>query len=284
MRAAWKAYACGIVGMELVDEGERDRVFLRTDSWHHRITLHVDGGDDLAYMGWRVAGPVELREVAARLEKAGYKFREGTEAEAAERRVLALLKMEDPGGSPTEVFYGPQVDNYKPFHPGRPMFGRFLCGSQGLGHCILRQTDPAKAVEFYQTLGLTGSVEYRLNLPNGMVAQPIFMHVNDRQHSIAFGLGPSAKRINHLMLEYTDLNDLGRAHDLVRKQNIDVALQLGKHANDEALTFYCANPSGWLWELGWGGRRPPAQQEHYVRDLFGHGLEKGGYGIDLELS
>ena len=195
----------------------------------------------------------------------------------------AELKLADPGGNPTEIFFGPQVDTHKPFHPGRPMFGKFLTGSQGIGHCILRQDDVEAAAQFYELLGLRGSVEYHLHLPNGMVAQPYFMHCNERQHSIAFGLGPMEKRINHLMFEYTNLDDLGMAHDIVREKKIDVALQLGKHANDQALTFYCANPSGWLWEFGWGARQAPSQQEYYTRDIFGHGNEAAGYGMDIPL-
>jgi 2,3-dihydroxyethylbenzene 1,2-dioxygenase len=73
------------------------------------------------------------------------------------------------------------------------------------------------------------------------------------------------------------------AHDVVRAKKIDVALQLGKHANDQALTFYCANPSGWLWEFGWGARQAPSQQEYYTRDIFGHGNEAAGYGMDVPL-
>lgn len=280
---AWKDYAAGIVGMQLVDEGEGDRVYLRMDKWHHRITLHIDGGDDLAYMGWRVAGPVELEEMADKLRLANITYEVGSEEEASERRVLGLLKLEDPSGIPTEIFYGPQVDNSKPFHPGRPMFGRFMTGEEGIGHCILRQDDIPSAVRFYQLLGMTGSVEYKLPMPNGMTAKPVFMHTNNRQHSVAFGLGPMKKRINHLMIEYTELDDLGVAHDTVRKRKIDVALQLGKHANDEALTFYCANPSGWLWELGWGAKKSSSQQEYYLGDIFGHGNEAAGYGMDIEL-
>src|SRR3546814_10682557 len=66
---------------------------------------------------------------------------------ARERRVLGLAKLKDPGGNPTEIFFGPQVDNYRPFHPGRPMFGRFVTGAEGIGHCILRQDDVAAAVD-----------------------------------------------------------------------------------------------------------------------------------------
>lgn len=280
---AWKAYATQIVGMELVDEGEKDRFYLRMDNWHHRITVHVDGGDDLAYLGWRVPGPEEFEAMAEKLSLHQIKFEVCSDAQAEERRVLGLMKLKDPGGNPTEIFYSPQVDSYKPFHPGRPMYGRFVTNDQGLGHCIIRQEDIPAAVQFYNILGLKGSVEVKIKLPNGGVAMPVFMHTQGRQHSVAFGLGPMQKRINHLMIEYTELNDLGIAHDLMRQRKIDVAVQLGKHSNDEALTFYAANPSKWLWELGWGARASMSSQEHYNRDIFGHGNEAKGYGMDLDL-
>jgi 2,3-dihydroxybiphenyl 1,2-dioxygenase len=280
---AWRDFAGAIMGMEIVDDGEPDRFYLRMDLWHHRIVVHEDGGDGLAYVGWRVAGPVELEEMGQQLEAAGIPFEVASAAEATERRVLGLLKLVDPGGNPTEIFYAPQVDKGRPFHPGRPMFGRFVTGEQGLGHVILGQHDDAAATRFYRVLGLDGAVEYQLSTPDGGTAQPVFMHCNERQHSVAFGFGPMEKRVNHLMIEYTELDDLGLTHDLIRQRKIDVTLQLGKHANDEALTFYCANPSGWLWEPGWGGRTAPRQQEHYKGDIFGHDNEVPGYGIDLPL-
>ena len=282
--SAWREYAANVVGMEVVDEGEKDRFYLRMDTWHHRITVHVCDRDDLEYLGWRVAGPDELEAMAEKLKAAGYEYRVASEDEAKERHVLGLLKLNDPGGNPTEIFWGPRVDAGKPFHPGRPMYGRFVTAGEGVGHCILRQEDDEAAYKFYRTLGLRGSVEYKLPLPGGMTARPTFMHCNERQHSVAFGLGPMPKRINHLMIEYTDLDDLGIAHDIVRKRELDVAVQLGKHSNDKALTFYHANPSGWLWELGWGAAKAPEQQEYYHGDIFGHGNEAEGYGMDIELS
>lgn len=281
----WKEYAKDIVGMEIVDEGETDRFYLRMDSWHHRIVVHTtDAKDDLEYLGWRVGDQVELDSMLRKLKSAGVKVRIGTEKEADERHVLGLLKMMSPGGIPNEVFYGPRVDSQKPFHPGRPMHGRFVANNeQGFGHCLVREDDIEAAIKFYRLLGLRGSVEYKIPLPDGNVAKPFFMHCNDRQHSIAFGL-PGQKRINHLMIEYTELDDLGIAHDTIRKKKIDVAMQLGKHANDQALTVYCGTPSSWLWELGWGARKSQNSQEYHQADIFGHGVESSGYGLDVDLS
>lgn len=280
---AWKKYASTTVGMELVDKGEENRFHLRMDQWSRRITVDVNGEDDLTYVGWRVADKDALNEMADKLSAAGIEFTWGTEADEEERDVLGLIKLLSPGGIPTEIFHTPQMDIAKPFHPGRPMYGKFLTGDQGIGHCILNEPDVEKALAFYKLLGLRGGVEYKLALPNGMVAQPIFMGCNDRQHSIAFGLGPMEKRINHLMIEYTEIDDMGLIHDDIRSQGIDVALQMGKHANDQAVTFYAATPSGWLLEMGWGARHTLAQTEYYRKDIFGHGAEAKGYGMDIEL-
>jgi len=279
--AAWRQYAAECAGLEVLDEGEGDRFYLRMDNWHHRFVVHNGPQDDLAYIGWRVADAVALKAMEQQLSGAGVSYRVATSQEAAERRVLGLLKLEDPSGIPTEIFYGPRIDVHLPFYPGRRMHGRFLTGDQGLGHVLVQSKDPVATYKFYALLGLSGSVEYHLQTPVG-VAEPWFMHCNDRQHSIAFGL-PSEKFLNHMMLEYTELNDLGMAHDIVRKRGIPVALQLGKHANDLALTFYSATPSGWLMELGWGACKATAQQQYHVLDVFGHGMEAAGMGLDLEL-
>ncbi|MAA73356.1 MAG: 2,3-dihydroxybiphenyl 1,2-dioxygenase [Salinisphaeraceae bacterium] len=280
---AWKVYATQCVGLEVLNEGEGDRFYLRMDHWHHRLVVHESAEDDLAYMGWRVADAAAFDAMARQLDDAGLEFQVASDAEAAERRVLGMLHLQSPGDIRNEVFFGAHVLTRQPFHPGRPLFGRFVTGDQGLGHCILREDDVPAAAAFYGALGLNGGVEYRLPMPDGNVAELYFMHCNDRQHSIAYGAGPQAKRINHLMLEYTELDDLGLAHDIIRGRGIDVALQLGKHSNDQALTFYSATPSGWLMELGWGARKALAQQEYYGGDIFGHKPETGGYGLDIEL-
>ena len=65
--AAWKRFAAEILGLEVVDDGEGARAFLRMDYWHHRLVLHEDGSDDLAYLGFRVAGPDEIAAMQRQL-------------------------------------------------------------------------------------------------------------------------------------------------------------------------------------------------------------------------
>src|SRR5207249_11658465 len=97
---AWKEFATAVVGLELVDEGERDRCYLRMDYWHHRLILHEDRSDDVLYLGWRVAGGEEVAEMQQQLSAAGIRFRVGSEEEAAERPVRRGLQPEGPGRPP----------------------------------------------------------------------------------------------------------------------------------------------------------------------------------------
>src|SRR5260370_5784426 len=159
---AWKNFATSIVGLELADEGEPDRCYLRMDYLHHRLVLHADGSDDLAYLGLRVAGADEFAQMQRQLSEAGIKFRVGSEDEADERPVLEVLKLNDPDGNPIEIFHGPLMQFSNPFHPGRAMHGRFKTGTDGLGPCIVRERHAALAQRFYAHLRIRAGFQYKL--------------------------------------------------------------------------------------------------------------------------
>jgi 2,3-dihydroxyethylbenzene 1,2-dioxygenase len=254
---AWRTFARDILGLEVCEEpGEPDRLYLRMDYWHHRFVLHASGEDDVAYLGFRVAGPDELLEMQKQLSNAGIAYRVGSLAEAEERRVLEVLKLADP--------------------EGRAMHGRFVTGDGGCGHCILRQTDSDAALRFYQALGMRGGVEYKFG-SGPRALQLRFMHCSPRDHSVAWGIGSGGKRLNHIMLEVDNLDDVGLTHDLVRKAKIPVATQLGKHANDHTYSFYFHSPSGFQIEYGFGARTATHQSEYYDADIHGHAPEAGGF-------
>jgi catechol 2,3-dioxygenase-like lactoylglutathione lyase family enzyme len=81
-----------------------------------------------------------------------------------------------------------------------------------------------------------------------------FLHVNPRHHTLGLAdLGSSAS-IYHIMLEYNEFDDLGRAYDLALERPESIGVSLGRHLNDNMTSFYVRTPDGWLLELGWAGR------------------------------
>jgi len=275
---AWKDFAAGIVGFEVADEGESDRCYLRMDYMHHRIVIHADGSDDLAYLGFRVAGAGEFAEMQRQLSNAGIKFRVGSVEEADERRVLEVLKLDDPDGNPIEIFHGPLTQFSKPFHPGRAMHGRFKTGTGGLGHCIIRERDVEAGRRFYEVLGMRGGVEYKFGR-GGRTMGLVFMDCNDRDHTVAFGIPGAERRLNHVMIEADNLDDVGMTYDLVCKNKVPVTITPGKHSNDHMYSFYFRNPSGWMFEYGWGARPATYQSEYFGEDIYGHQMQPDAFGV-----
>jgi 2,3-dihydroxyethylbenzene 1,2-dioxygenase len=278
----WKDFATSLLGLQIVEDGEPGTLFLRTDYWHHRIILEEDACDDLMTAGFRVAGAEEFAALQRRLKDAGVNFEQGSDEQAAQRCVLDLMSLSDPAGNPLEIFHGPQIDTHKPFHPSRPMHGRYVTGEGGVGHMILRNAGLDDIYEFYRLLGMRGGIEYKIPTPDGKASEILFMHCNSRDHTVAFG-PPSTKSINHLMLEVENLDDVFMTYELVQASKYPVMISPGKHANDHMFSFYFATPSRWLVEIGWGGRPATHQSEYFTRDTYGHESSKDmGPGMSID--
>jgi len=273
---AWRAFATDGLGLEIGQDSTRDTVYLRMDQWHHRIILEQDPADDLIGIGLRVAGAKEFRDMRELLDDNGIGYEVADTALARRRCVLELLLLEDPAGNPLEIFHGPRVDAHAPFHPGRGMYGRFVTGEGGLGHMIVAHQDLHETWKFYQMLGMRGGIEYLIPTPDGKAMEILFMHCNSRDHTLAFGL-PAKGRINHVMLEVDNLDDVFHTYNKVKEQH-PIAILPGKHANDHMFSFYCVSPSGFQVEVGYGGRPATHQSEYYVRDTYGHEFNLGGRG------
>lgn len=274
---AWEQFAGIILGLEIVKEEGGKSAFLRADEWHHRIALEQDGADDLIGAGLRVAGPAEFSAMQRNLSDHQIAFELGDAAFAAKRHVLEILRLEDPAGNPLEIFHGPRVDSHMPFYPARRMYGRFVTGTGGVGHMIMGHEDLNAQYEFYRLLGMRGSLEYRIPAGSGNTLDILFMHCNERDHTLAFGL-PSVegKHINHLMLEVDNLDDVYMTYELVKASSFPVMIDPGKHANDRMFSFYFQSPSGFQIEVGYGGRPATHQSEYYVRDTYGHQFQSPG--------
>ena len=272
--AAWRSFAEELIGLEVHPESEGDRLYLRLDDWHHRIILDKDPADDLIGIGLRVAGAQEFRDLKQTLREHDVSFEEGSADLARDRAVLELITLEDPAGNPLEIFHGPRVDTHLPFHPGRRMFGRFLTAEGGLGHMIIKHDNLDETWAFYSLLGMRGGVEYQIPLPGGQVLEAMFMDCGERDHSLAFGL-PAKGRINHIMFEVDNLDDVMFTYAKV-KDRYPIAIDLGKHANDQMFSFYCESPSGFNVEIGYAGERAKHQSQYHVTDTYGHEFLGGG--------
>jgi len=269
---AWKRFAAEMMALEWVDSPDEGCAFLRMDYWHHRITVHPDKSDDLLYAGYRVADEDDFNGMQKQLKDMGIKFKVASSEECDQRHVLALLKLNDPADVPIEIFHGPEINHAVPFYPGRRMHGRFKTGTMGMGHVFIRDTGDDKSCRFYrEALGLRGGVNLQRQLPDGHKFKPIFLHCNDRQHTVGMGFGQAEKRMHHVMVEADNFSDVGVAYDIVKKAQLPLLMDLGHHAVDEVTSFYVQTPSGFYWEYGFDGGASQRQSEYAtVQETWGH--------------
>lgn len=244
----WESYAERVLGLGVVSREGDGTLLLRMDGHHHRFAIHEDGRDDVMYAGWQVESASDLDEIAVRLEGGAVAVARGTREEAERRHVRDLIRFSDPDGYDVEVFCGPE-QGPAPF--ASPKGGTsFVAGDQGLGHIVLTVADLGRSMEFYTSmlgLRLSDYVDGPMTLG--------FLHCNPRHHSLAFAQAPrSRKRINHFMLQLDSIDPVGRTYDSVQEGSAPLLVTMGRHSNDEMVSFYMANPSRFGVEYGWGAR------------------------------
>ncbi len=249
----WEQFATQVLGLQVNERDDDGSLFLRMDEYHHRFTVHPGGKDDIAYVGWEVTGEAELRAIADQLGAAGVAVRQGTQADIEARRVVGLIKYEDPNGVPSEVFYGPLMSFGRPFNSPRPISG-FITAEQGLGHIVLYVNDADESVRFYRdVLGMRISDFVQIKMASGQRSMAFF-HCNPRHHTLALMAAKAPKRLNHFMLQLKSIDDVGSTYDLCQDQGIPIVRGMGRHTNDHMVSFYLRTPSGFDVEYGWGAR------------------------------
>jgi 2,3-dihydroxybiphenyl 1,2-dioxygenase len=252
---AWRDYASTVIGLGTSDNSD-DALGLRMDDHPWRLLIEPGADDDLSHAGWDLGSAGELDEFVAALRAKGADVREEGADLAARRCVTRLFSLADPNGFTHEFFVGRTGlrDDGGALSPILRGPG-FMTGDLGIGHILPVSKNYDEAVRWYQeVLGLRYSDRIRQEMAPGIYADATFFHsATGRHHSLATGAFPSPKRLNHLMLEYRDMNDVGLAYERAKKAGVPIVLDLGHHPNDQTFSFYMRTPSGFGIELGYGG-------------------------------
>jgi 2,3-dihydroxybiphenyl 1,2-dioxygenase len=245
---AWGAYATGVLGLMPGETAGR----FRLDDLSWRIAVEPGDADDLSYLGFEVAGPAELEVVRARLAEGGVAAGAGDPGVLTERGVLGLVACQDPDGLRVEVFYGPTLRTETPFASPAGVAG-FVTGEQGLGHVVLSTKDMAAARCFYQDLlGFRLSDIIRMQPSPQFGFDMEFFHCNPRHHTVALIPVPMPKRLHHFMVQVPTLDAVGFALERASTAGTPITASLGRHTNDQMVSFYSRTPAGFEVEFGQG--------------------------------
>ncbi|MGB0114723.1 MAG: VOC family protein [Ilumatobacteraceae bacterium] len=218
---------------------------MRFDERPYRV-LVGKGAGGLALAGWELPDSDALDSAVAELTAAGLDTDVRSADECEHRRVRGLVRVTDPGGFTLELFHGPILD-HQPFVSPTGVSG-FTTGAQGMGHIVLGTPALEDSVEFYtRLLGFRVSDYWR---PDD--EDVVFLRCNQRHHSLAL-VPASEAALYHFMVEARTLDDVGRTFDRHLDADTPISMTLGKHTNDQMVSFYSRSPSGFDVEFGCGG-------------------------------
>jgi 3,4-dihydroxy-9,10-secoandrosta-1,3,5(10)-triene-9,17-dione 4,5-dioxygenase len=278
---AWREFGTKILGMTEGRGPDPAAVYLRMDDFPARLVVVPGEQDRLLASGWEVADEQTLTEVAHILAAADVPVKAADAAELADRRVGAMLHVEDPSGNSLEIFSGAIMDN----RPAVSPYGnQFVTGDQGMGHVVLPVTGDEETLSFYTEL-LGFRLRDSMRMPGEFFGRPggqvwmRFLGCCPRHHSLALAPMNPAAGIVHLMIEVATLDDVGRALDRCTRRKAPISSTLGRHANDLMVSFYVQTPSGFDIEYGTDGQLVDdstwVSRESTAVSLWGHVFSAG---------
>lgn len=248
-------------------------VYLKLDERQWRIGIHPsEDNAGIMYMGFEMACYQDLEEAVKELKEGGVPARMGTAEEARNRSVTGLAISEDPAGNPLEFFYGPTKD-YKFVSPHNV---EFQTGALGLGHVNLFVRDLKACEEFY-----TWVLGFKLSdyIKFGPELSANFYHCNPRHHTLGLTHVGPINGIHHMMLEMKNIDQVAQCLERVESAGIKITSTLGRHTNDNMLSFYMSSPFGFEVEVGCEGL---LVDDSWLPSEFCEGDVWGHKGLDPE--
>ncbi len=252
----WKHFGLKVLGLGEGRGPDPENLYFRIDEVSARLVVFPSDVDQLSCVGWEMADHAALRRAREHLTEAGVAFEEGTPEELADRRVQELVRFIDPSDNVFELFHGITYES----HPVITPYGaNFVTGDQGMGHVVIPVADDAEALRFYADV-LGFRLRDSMSMPGEFVGKEPgskiwlrFLGVNPRHHSLAFLPMPNPSKCVHIMLEVDKLDDVGRALERVHKHEVPLSATLGRHMNDQMVSFYVKSPGGFDIEFGTEG-------------------------------
>lgn len=273
----WNEFLTEVAGVMRAPDALDGAALYRIDAAPFRFRIEQGSREWFQAAGYEVADAAALSALSKAVAAAGRPVAALTEAEAQLRGVEAGFKTSDPAGNGLEFFHG-RADVATPFVSPKGV-PHFITGDMGMGHAVFSAPNFEETVVFLRdVVGFHETDMPRFNLmgPDGPSIGFAFMHAdNGRHHSIALGEGPvPPSGAVHVMLEYPNLTEVGKAHDRMKALGYPESASLGRHVNDETVGFYVQTPGGFDLEIGCDSLViDPAQWQatkHEAISVWGH--------------
>ncbi len=229
-------FARNLIGLEEVDRAN-GQVYLRGDHRDHNI-CYFEGDPSDHTFGLELETFDALEAASAALQAAGIEVRRGSDAEAADRRVMGFINFTDPTGNSVDLVV-------RPFHSGRRYFPSRDAGITEFSHIGIKTTNPARDENFWSSL---------FNIrANDRIGDAALMSFDEVHHRIALFPTDHAG-IQHINFQVESIDDIMRSHYFLTERQVQIRFGPGRHPTSGAMFLYYEGPDGMTYEYSSGVR------------------------------
>lgn len=226
-----------LVGLTL-DRREGDAAHLRCSELPQNLVLRQGDTPGLSRAAFELESRADLDRAFAYLETEGFEPIWVSAEEAVALKVGAAVRFREPGcGLHLEFHVEPKLRD--PVDAGHTAIAR-------LGHVVLNVADFA-TVE----ASLVGKLNFLISdhVPGKIAFLRAFP--NRFHHSFAILTGP-ADGYNHVNFMVSDIDDVGRAINRMKKADVPIVFGPGRHEPSGSIFLYFLDPDGMTTEYSFG--------------------------------
>ncbi len=227
-----------LVGLNISDKSA-SFVALRCSRDHHNVLLYQDAVPGLKRIGFELESAADLAAARKHLESLRYAIEEVPAEELTALRTVAAFRFRLPGSGLCLEFFVQMMHLAQAYEPSVTRIER-------LGHVVLNVAD------FQQTLGiLTSQLGFRVSDFVPGFAAFLRCFPNPLHHSLAI-LAGGDHHLNHVNFMVSDIDDVGRAMNRMKKAGVEIVFGPGRHQPSESIFLYFLDPDGMTVEYSFG--------------------------------
>jgi 2,3-dihydroxy-p-cumate/2,3-dihydroxybenzoate 3,4-dioxygenase len=247
------AFYRDMVGLTLVEQGDGRAVF-RCSHRHHDVILHAAGAPGLKRVSFELEGEDDWLAARDRFEALNLETQVLDDAACAALHQGATFRVREPASGLELEFL---IDGERAAEPFAPTVAKFT----RVGHVVIEVTDLAAVLSFLVDQANFRTSDYVEGRIHFLRCFPNPLH-----HSFAIQQG-SENRMHHVNFMVSDIDDVGRAMNRMRKAEVEIVFGPGRHEPSGSVFLYFLEPDRMTLEYSFGMEEFPEEEPREARNL-----------------
>ncbi len=242
-----------LVGLQL-EAQEEGVAFLRCSEDHHNLLLYQADVPGIKRMAFELESDHDLEQAIEHVQAMGWDWQVAPDIETHQLKQGRTLRFRIPESTLTFEFYASMARGQGDYTPT-------VAQIQRLGHVVIRCANRDAVLKT-----LIEKLNFKVSDHFG--DQVAFLRCFPNPYHHSFGVSRSdADGLHHVNFMVTDVDDVGRATNRMRKAEVPVVYGPGRHDISNSIFFYYLDPDSMTTEYSFGMEEFPEVAAREPRQL-----------------